>query len=73
MQLVQNGSGFVGGTRCRALTAGALAFCCAVALVLIDLAINRRSASERITDWKYVVIQHAMGQRHSSACALHRP
>jgi hypothetical protein len=30
----------------QGLTAGALAFCCVVALVLIDLAINRRSASE---------------------------
>jgi hypothetical protein len=34
----------------QGLTAGALAFCCAVALVLIDLATNRRSASELISE-----------------------
>jgi hypothetical protein len=50
MQRFQDGSGFVRRQALRGLTAGALAFCCVVALVLVELAINHRSASELISE-----------------------
>jgi hypothetical protein len=50
MQRFQIGSGFLRHLALHGLLSGALAFCCVVALVLIDLAISRRSASELILE-----------------------
>jgi hypothetical protein len=50
MQRFQTGPGFVRRHALAGLTAGALAFCCVVALVLVDLAISRRPASELIVE-----------------------
>jgi hypothetical protein len=50
MQRFQIGPGFVRRHALPGVTAGALAFCCVVALVLVDLAISHRSASELIAE-----------------------
>jgi glucose uptake protein GlcU len=49
MQRFQTDAGFVRRHALLGLTAGAVAFCCVVALVLVDLAISRRSVSELIS------------------------
>ena len=50
MQRSQTGPGFVRRPALPGVTAGALAFCCVVALVLVDLMISQRSASELIAE-----------------------
>jgi hypothetical protein len=50
MQRFQIGPGFVRRHALPGVTAGAVAFCCVVALVLVDLAIGHRSASELIAE-----------------------
>ena len=53
MRRIQGGSRSVRRPMLRALAAGALAFCCVVVLVLVDVAISRRSASQLFSeaDW----------------------
>ena len=50
MRRLQPGSGFLRHHALQGLLTGALAFCCVLALVLIELAISRRSASELISE-----------------------
>jgi hypothetical protein len=50
MQRFQTGPGFLRHHALQGLLTGAFAFCCLLALVLIDLAISRRSASELISE-----------------------
>ena len=49
MQRFQTGRGFVRHHALPGLLTGTIAFCCVVALVLIELAISRRSASELLS------------------------
>jgi hypothetical protein len=50
MQRFQDSSGFIQRHALPSLAAGVLAFCCVVALVLVELAISRRSTSELISE-----------------------
>jgi hypothetical protein len=50
MQRFQDSSGFIRRHALPGLAAGVLAFCCVVALVLVELAISRRSTSELISE-----------------------
>ena len=50
MQRFRTDAGLVRRHALQGLTAGAVVFCCVIALVLVDLAISRRSASELISE-----------------------
>jgi hypothetical protein len=50
MRRFQTAPGFLRHHALQGLLTGVLAFCCVVALALIELAISRRSASELISE-----------------------
>ena len=50
MQRPQDRTGFIRRHALQGLTARMLAFCCVMALVLVDLAISRHSTSELISE-----------------------
>ena len=56
MQRFQTGSGFLRHHALQGLLMGVLAFCSVLALVLVDLAISRRSASELMSETAQAVL-----------------